>query len=98
MNEEINLFHTGQNGELKGLLGSILDLVQKKFNFTIVWKNFNGYGIIKDDLSWSGSIGDLMMNKIDVCMHLFLTFKSTILRPFLFCSKETKKKHENVHI
>ena len=65
------------NKELVGSMGSILHLFQSKFNFTIVEKEFHGYGSLDKHGKWSGNIKYLIEDDIDLCeLKLIINAKS----------------------
>ena len=55
----------GGDGKYTGILGSLLTLVQERFNFTIEYKEFDVYGVLNNNGSWTGVMRDLIDNKID---------------------------------
>ena len=60
-------FWFGPNGELLGKLGVLLNMFRNRFNFTIDWQDFHGYGIQNINGSWTGTIKDVIDNKLDYC-------------------------------
>lgn len=51
--------------ELSGFNGKLLQYFRQEFNFTIIWKPFESYGLTLDNGTWTGSIGSLINHQLD---------------------------------
>ena len=51
--------------DFDGAHGTLLSLFRKKFNFTLEWFDFSAYGSLTSNGSWTGTVKDLLDEKID---------------------------------